>query len=91
MDKKGQELSANIIIIAIIALIVLVVLVAIFTGRISVFNIGLQDCEQTGGVCDEDCSFLSEQTGMEYVEDKSKTCFADTGEVDEFAVCCRKI
>lgn len=33
LDKKGQGLSLNVIIIAAIALIVLVVLVVIFTGR----------------------------------------------------------
>jgi competence protein ComGC len=42
MLKKG-DLSINIIIIAIIALLVLVVIFAIFTGRMSIFNRGLED------------------------------------------------
>ncbi len=41
MDKKGQGLSLNVIIIAALALIVLVVLVVIFTGRIGVFEAGV--------------------------------------------------
>ena len=41
MDKKGQSISLNVIIIAAIALIVLVVLVLIFTGRINVFEEGV--------------------------------------------------
>lgn len=38
MNKRGQGISLNVIIIAALALIVLVVLVAIFTGRIGIFN-----------------------------------------------------
>lgn len=41
MDKRGQGLSLNVIIIAALALIVLVVLVAVFTGRISLFQRGV--------------------------------------------------
>lgn len=42
MDKKGQGLSLNTIIIAALALIVLVVIVMIFTGRIGIFSTGVQ-------------------------------------------------
>ena len=38
MNKRGQGLPLNIIIVAIIVLVVLVVLVAIFTGRIAIFE-----------------------------------------------------
>lgn len=41
MNRKGQSLSLNVIIIAILALIVLVVLVAIFTGQIGQFQLGV--------------------------------------------------
>ena len=41
MDKKGQGLSLNVIIIAALALIVLVVLIMVFTGRIGVFDRGV--------------------------------------------------
>ena len=38
INKRGQGISLNVIIIAALALIVLVVLVAIFTGKIGDFN-----------------------------------------------------
>jgi hypothetical protein len=41
MNKKGQGLSLNVIIVAALALIVLVVLVVVFTGRISIFEKGV--------------------------------------------------
>lgn len=41
MNKKGQGLSLNVIIVAALALIVLVVLVMVFTGRIGIFEKGL--------------------------------------------------
>lgn len=47
MDKKGQGLSLNVIIIAALALIVLVILVAIFTGRIGRFDTGVSEVGDT--------------------------------------------
>lgn len=41
MNKKGQGLSLNVIIIAALALIVLVVLIMVFTGRIGIFERGV--------------------------------------------------
>ena len=41
-NTKGQGLSLNTVIIAALALIVLVVLILIFTGRISVFQRGVE-------------------------------------------------
>ena len=55
-NKKGAELSLNVIIIAAIALIVLVILVLIFTGRIAIFRVGLEDCVAKGGTCRPDCN-----------------------------------
>jgi len=43
MNKKGQGLSLNTIIVAAIVLIVLVVLWAIFTGRMGIFTSDLQE------------------------------------------------
>ncbi len=47
MNKRGAELSVNVIIIAIIALLVLVVLFAIFTGRMAWFNHGINQTIHT--------------------------------------------
>ena len=50
MNKRGQSISINTIIIAAIALAVLVVLFAIFTGRLNLFSTGVKavtDCKQT--------------------------------------------
>jgi hypothetical protein len=48
--KKAQSISINAIIIAALALIVLVVLIAVFSGRMSIFGIGL-DQAQRGQKC----------------------------------------
>lgn len=50
-NKRGAELSLNVIIVAAIALIVLVILVLIFTGRIAIFRVGIEDCQSKGGTC----------------------------------------
>jgi len=46
LNKKGQGLSLNVIIVAALALIVLVVLVAVFTGRIGVTTQGIDKAAQ---------------------------------------------
>ncbi|MBS3102041.1 hypothetical protein J4458_01175 [Candidatus Woesearchaeota archaeon] len=56
MNKRGQSISINTIIVAAIALIVLVVLIAIFTGRLGIFSKGIAQtgtCESLGGTCQE--------------------------------------
>lgn len=54
MNKRGQGISINTIVIAAIALIVLVVLIAIFTGRIGIFGQSVER-ETRGRVCTDSC------------------------------------
>lgn len=51
MDKKGQGLSINTIVVAAIAVVILVVIILIFTGKIGVFNQNVNSCKQNGGQC----------------------------------------
>jgi len=51
MNKKGAELSLNVIIIAALGLLVLVVLAIIFTGRTGVFVKESDKCNVQGGRC----------------------------------------
>ena len=55
MNKKGQSISINTIIIAAIGLAVLVVLFAIFTGRIGGFTRGVQETD----TCNQKCTSLN--------------------------------
>ena len=55
MNKKGQSISINTIIVAAIALAVLVVLFAIFTGRLGGFTKGVQETD----TCAQKCSSLN--------------------------------
>lgn len=50
MQRRGQSISVNTIIVAAIALIVLVVMVAIFTGRMGTF--GKKISQQDNVYCD---------------------------------------
>lgn len=51
LNKKGQGLPLNTIIIAIIVIVALVVIILIFTGNLVNFNKGANACLQSGGVC----------------------------------------
>jgi len=51
LNKKGAELTLNVIIVAIIVLIVLVVVVIIFSSKFSVFGKTSSDCATQGGYC----------------------------------------
>ncbi|MBS3123606.1 hypothetical protein J4437_03135 [Candidatus Woesearchaeota archaeon] len=47
LNKKGEALSINVIIITVLALVVLVVLIMVFTGRITIFQQGVSKESQT--------------------------------------------
>tara|TARA_B100000315_G_scaffold253510_1_gene292416 strand:+ start:3616 stop:3867 length:252 start_codon:yes stop_codon:yes gene_type:complete len=57
MDKKGQGISINVIIVAAIALLVLVILSVIFIGRVDIFSKRSSDCSSYGGAsaCQDSC------------------------------------
>ena len=78
MEKKGQELSLTVIIVAVIALVVLVVLIAIFTGKIGTFTKKIGTCRAAGG----ECVSQSACDGLFQAVDESVECI-NTGEV-----CC---
>ncbi len=88
MSIKGQGMSINVIIIAVLALLVLVVLAFIFTGKIGKFSTTTANCEAiSGGKCEIDCYYL----GSNYVQDSSRVCLDNNGEVDTTEVCCVKV
>ena len=57
MDKKGQGISINVIIVAAIALLVLVVLSVIFIGRVDIFSRRSNECGSFGSntLCADSC------------------------------------
>lgn len=67
LQKKGADLSINVIIVAVIALVVLVVIVAIFTGRLGMFSTGLDETTDCGQIC----KARGYGTGMGSDDDKS--------------------
>jgi len=88
-DKRGAELSLNVIIIAAIALIVLVILVLIFTGRIAVFRVGVEDCGSKGGTCiaaKEDCRVKLKSDN--YVSLPGASCFTAGQKDANNPKCC---
>ena len=56
IQKRGQGLSLNVIIIAALALLVLVVLSMIFTGKIGGWTKVQNQCASNGGNCLSDAS-----------------------------------
>jgi ABC-type cobalt transport system substrate-binding protein len=89
MNKKGQGLSINVIIIVAIALIVLIVLIAVFTGRMGAFTGGVADA---GGTADKDCAEINTGYGLKTLQ----ACQSASGQAiiskdsiaDSSLVCC---
>jgi flagellar basal body-associated protein FliL len=75
MDKKGQGISMNVIIIAAIALLVLVVVAAIFLVNMSEVSTEVgSKCLEAGGSCQVECQGnLEEIDGMD-CGDGNKCC-----------------
>ncbi len=51
MNKRGQGLTLNTIVIAALVVIVLIVLILIFTGNLGIFQSQTNDCATQGGSC----------------------------------------
>ena len=86
MNKKGVELSMNVIIIAAIALLVLVVLSVIFLGRIGAFGEKAASCAAQGGKCAVACGDADYGTADYPTMNPTIEC-ADTF-AGEPQVCC---
>jgi len=77
MNKKGVELSMNLIIIAAIGLLVLVILAVLVIGSANKTNQGMQSCNLQGGMCVATC------TG-EQVPNSNGLCTSSTK-----SICCK--
>ena len=55
MNKKGTELSMNLIIIAAIGLLVLVILAVLIIGSGNRVVTGMKTCNALGGTCENSC------------------------------------
>ena len=87
MNKKGQSISINTIIIAAIGLAVLVVLFAIFTGRLGGFTKGVQETD----TCAQKCSSLNLQKTIDvsFASDcKGQTIAGKYSDVASDKICC---
>jgi hypothetical protein len=84
MDRKGQGLSLNTIIVAIIVLIVLVVIIMLFTGYFGTrFTPQVTNCANSGGICTDGSDCGTDAFGNP-LRSISGTCPVDT------QVCCAK-
>jgi predicted Rossmann fold nucleotide-binding protein DprA/Smf involved in DNA uptake len=89
--KKAQGISINVIVIAAIALAVLVVLFAIFTGRLNIFSVGLQQTD----TCAQKCESLNMETGTNLITEGA-LCANDEQKIagkysdSQFGCCCRQ-
>ena len=83
MNKKGAELSMNVIVIAAIVLLVLVVLSIIFLGRVGIFSKQVGDCTSKGGSCQlkTECDISKMSPGTNCETDKE-------GGYGPLYVCC---
>lgn len=90
LNKRGAELSLNIIIIAIIVLLVLVVISLIFTNKLGAFTKKSGSCEALNGVC-----VAPEQCTGEFAKVIAGTCTTQDAEGniidDPDSVCCLTI
>lgn len=90
MNKKGQSISINTIIVAAIALAVLVVLFAIFTGRLGGFTKGVQETD----TCAQKCASLNMQAGS-LISTEGGQCASDEQKLGgtysdgKYGCCCR--
>ena len=84
MNKKGQGMPLNVIVIAALVLIVLLILIFVFGGGIGKFTAGLKSCS---GTCED--SAQCAQTGVVGVYTKGCTDSSGTSRPG-YDYCCAK-
>ena len=89
MNKKGVEISMNLIIIAAIGLLVLVVLSVIFLGRLGTFGQKSSDCEVQGGTCAQACG--NADFGTQNMQKKNPLLTCPDATTGEKQICCLPI
>jgi Na+-driven multidrug efflux pump len=87
MDKRGQGLTLNTIVIAALVLIVLIVLILIFTGNLTNFVKQSNECVSQGGKCYSGTSCpTSPPTTLKYGAVCPEKKDASGAKIDQ--VCC---
>ncbi len=78
MNKKGMEMSIQLMVVAAIALIILIVLIVLFTGSAGNFSNTLNSCEDKGYTCRSKCSSdeINFPTGNGECKENGKICCA---------------
>jgi hypothetical protein len=84
MNKKGVELSMNLIIIAAIGLLILVILAVLVIGSMNKQNEAMKSCNLKGGICSVSCASPDDYiTG----DNNAPLCTASPSK----PVCCKVI
>ena len=78
MEKRGVELSLNLIILLVLGLIVLGIVIYIVVDNMNKGNDDISACEAKGGQCKSQCD--AGETGSAFF----------TGGCHEGEICCRK-
>lgn len=86
MDKKGVEISMNVIIVAAIGLLVLVVLSVIFLGKVGGFGRQVSDCAVQGGKCATACG--SADAGTQNFQSQNPAIACPNTADSQPQVCC---
>lgn len=86
-NKRGAELSLNVIIVAALALLVLVILAVIFMGRAGIFRQQSGDCTTLGGSCSRTGCTGQYQRQMAYDCDLDGDKSVNEGQAID-GVCC---
>ena len=86
MNKKGVEISMNVLIVAAIGLLVLVVLSIMFLGRIGTVGEKLNDCAVQSGKCGVACG--SADYGTQEYPNVNPTLSCPKTAAEENQVCC---
>ncbi len=86
MDKKGVEISMNVLIVAAIGLLVLVVLSIIFLGRIGTFGQQSASCEVQGGKCAVACN--NADYGTQNFQSRNPLLTCPDSATGDKQICC---
>ena len=90
LNKRGIELSLNLVIAAVMLLSVLIIVISLYSGGISTFSKKINECRAKGGFCASKSGFGNSCNSEKGYYEINALCPSE-GDSSNFVVCCLPI
>ena len=77
MDKKGVEMSMQVIVVAVVVLLIAAILIYLASSKLGLFGKSVGDCTSKGGVCKRACDPGEQWYGVGTCQNDERCCIGE--------------